>query len=255
MRNILLATLILGSIFAGSARCQIHRGNTESINAKADKALRAAAAYEDKLSDSSVTLDQVIANWRATAENPDVRADTNSYAISIASVGMFELQKGNTHLGDSLLGKAMPLFRKRLAMAPFLVQYAELERSLHKNSVAMRAYDQIVNTMDSIGQLWDIQFYRLSGYAPYAYAIDASFGMEQIALHDSTYRKKAIELLTKTMKRHPVDALGMMTIVALHRLGAMSDETYKFQVDLLCSRKPALRKVCNTFESRFSEMK
>ena len=44
-----------------------------------------------------------------------------------------------------------------------------------------------------------------------------------------------------------------MDLVALHELHAMSDEDYKFNVDLLCSRKPELRKVSDLFEKKFAE--
>ena len=255
MRHISITIIFLACILSASAKCQITSGGSFPNESKAQKAIRAAAGFEAKLADSSVTLDQAIENWRSTAANPDVKSDTNSLAIALGSEGLLEIQKGNTVRADSLLGKAMQLFRRRLAKAPFLVQFAELERSLNKNAVAMRAYDEIVNTMDSVGGLWYIEYYRLSGYAPFAYGIGASFGIEQIASRDTAFRKKAILILTSAMNRHPSDALGMMAVVALHRLGAITDDSYKFHVDLLSSRKPELRNVCDIFEKKFSEAK
>ncbi len=217
--------------------------------------VQAAVAYQSKLQDSTVTLDDVLHNWDVTARDPEVRKDQDALAIAYGCEALIEVQKGRSHSADSLFRKALPLFRFKSSKESILVAYAEFERGLKNNADAMRAYDEIVHTMDSVGTLWDIEYYRLSGYAPYAYAIDASFGMAQIAASDPKQKQKAIELLQNTFDRHPNDALGMMTIVALHRLGAMDDEAYKFQVDLLCSRKPELRDVNELFEKKFSEAK
>ena len=256
MRYISILIISISCIFTISAKAQVAFANHGSANqSKAEKAIRAANDFQKKLSDNSVTLDQAIAKWRSAAGNPDVQSDPNSFAIALGSEGLLEIQKGNLQRADSLLGKSMPLFRSKLSKSSFLVGFAELERSLHKDGFAMRAYDEIVNTMDSVGALWEIEYYRFSGYAPYAYAIDACFGMEHIASSDTMFRKKAVDLLNKTMKRHPTDALGLMTIVALHRLSAMSDEDYKYNIDLLCSRKPELRDVADRFEKKFNEGK
>jgi tetratricopeptide (TPR) repeat protein len=226
---------------------------SQPTESKGREIIRSAFAYQNKLQDSSATLDDVLRNWSNAASNLEVRKDKDALAIAYGSEAVLEIKKGEKQKADSLFRKALPLFQSRSSKSSFLVAYAEFERGLKKNADAMRAYDEIVNTMDSVGALWDIKFYRLSGYAPYAYAIDASFGMEQIASKDATQKKKAIELLTKTMNRHPEDALGMMTIVALHRLGAIDNEAYKFKVDLLCSRKPDLRNANELFERKFTE--
>jgi tetratricopeptide (TPR) repeat protein len=236
----------VAAIFPSIARSQPEESKARGI-------IRSAFAFQNKLQDSTTTLDDVIQNWSNTASNIEVRKDPDAMAIAFGSEGELEIQKGETRKADSLLRKALPLFKFRSSKAPILVAYAEFERSIKSNAAAMGAYDEIVHTMDSVGALWNIQFYRLSGYAPYAYAIDACFGMEQIASKDAKQKKKAIELLQNTLDRHPEDALGMMAIVALHRLGALDDEAYKFKVDLLCSRKPDLRKADDLFERKFTE--
>ena len=195
----------------------------------------------------------VLRTWSAAASNPEVRKDRDALAIAYGSEGILEIQNGEKHKADSLLRKSLPLFQYRWSKAPVLVAYAEFERGIKSYAAAMGAYDEIVHTMDSIAALWNIQFYRLSGYAPYAYAIDACYGMVQIVKHDAKQKKKAVELIQNTLDRHPDDALGMMAIVALHRLGALDNEDYKFKVDLLCSRKPDLRKANDTFEQKFTE--
>jgi tetratricopeptide (TPR) repeat protein len=232
--------------------CIVHSQSKES---KGRAIVQAAVAYQSKLQDSTVTLEDVLQHWRVTARDPEVRKDQDALAIAYGCEALIEIQKGESHKADSLFRKALPLFRFKSSKESILVAYAEFERGVKNNADAMRAYDEIVHTMDSVGALWDIEYYRLSGYAPYAYAIDASFGMAQIAVTDQKQKKKAIELLQNTFDRHPNDALGMMTIVALHRLGAMDDEAYKFQVDLLCSRKPELRNVNDLFEKKFKEAK
>jgi hypothetical protein len=215
--------------------------------------VQAAVTYQAKLQDSTATLDEVIHNWSVTANDPEVRKDQDALAIAYGCEAILMIQKRDDHKTDSLFRKSLPLFKFRSSKASVLVMYAEFERGMKKNADAMRAYDEIVNTMDSVPALWNISYYRRSGYAPYAYAIDACFGMEQIAIKDTSQKKKAVELLTTTLDRHPEDALGMMTVVALHRLKAMDKEKYKFQVDLLCSRKPELRDVNALFERKFTE--
>lgn len=229
--------------------------NAQAIRKESEgrKIVQEAYAFQNKLLDSTATMDEVIQKWRATAANPAVRKDPDAQAIAYGCEGLLEIQKGENKKADSLLKRALPLFRIRESKAPVLVTYAEFERGLHHNAQAMRAYEEIVKTMDSIPQLEDIPFYHTSGYAPYAYAVDASFGMAQIALSDSSQRKQAIGLLRGTMNRHLDDALGLMDAVALHQLHALSDEDYKFTVDLLFSRKPELRTVNDHFEKKFSE--
>ncbi|HET6400720.1 MAG TPA: hypothetical protein VFH95_04895 [Candidatus Kapabacteria bacterium] len=244
----LVLTLVFIAAVPRSSNAQTIRKESEGR-----KIVQEAYDFQSKLLDSTATIDQVIQKWSATAANPAVRKDPDAQAIAYGCEGLLEIQKGDNEKADSLLKKALPLFRIRESKAPILVTYAEFERGLHHDKQAMRANEEIVETMDSIPALEDIPFYFASGYAPYAYAIDASFGMAQIALEDSSQHRQAITLLTNTLKRHPGDALGLMDITALHRLHAMSDEDYKFKVDLLCSRKPELRKVSDLFEKKFAE--
>ncbi|GEM_PF-2317056 len=220
---------------------------------KGRELVQEAAEFQNKLADSSVTLDQVIQKWSETAAQPDVKKDPDAEAIAFGSGAVLEIQKGNSKAADSLFKRSLPLFRLRESKAPILVAYAEWTRANGHNMAAIRAYDEIVHTMDSIPELWNIEYYRLSGYAPYAYAIDACFGLEQIAASDPIEKMDALKLLKNTLERHPNDALGMMAVVALHRLGEMKNDNYKFNVDLMCSRKPELRGVNDLFERKFKE--
>ncbi len=237
-------------LFLVAIVCSPAAGQTATKISKGRAAVEAAYQYQNKLADSTVTIGQVIQNWSVVASTPDVQKDPDALAIAYGCEGLLEVQTGDLNKADSLLQKAMPLFRIRQSKSSFLVAYAEVERALKHNALAMKAYDEIVTTMDSVPALEKIEFYHLSGYAPYAYAIDAAYGIAQIAMVDSAERKPAITILTKAMDRHMADALGLMTVVALHELGAMSSEDYKFKVDLICSRKPELRDVWETFEKR-----
>lgn len=245
--------LLSQSVVLSQTAAQSQNKGSQMNETKGRAVVQAAFDYQNKLQDSSVTLDDVIEHWSATARNPDVRKDTDALAIAFGCEAMLEIKKRDNRKADSLFRKALPLFQYRSSKASVVVAYAEFERGLRNYTAAMGAYSEIVNTMDSVPALWDIQYYRLSGYAPYAYAIDACFGMEQIAFKDSRQKKKAVELLQYAFDRHPNDALGMMAIVALRRLNILDPEEYRFKVDLLCSRKPELRKVNDLFEKKFNE--
>jgi hypothetical protein len=254
MKYLVLITCLLSAMVAPSF-AQKSNGKASPDISAGRKKVEDAYKFQNKLADSSVTIEAVIQNWGRTARDPNVRNDPDAQAIAYGCEGLLELQRGQNLRADSLLSRAMPLFRWKHSKESFLVTYAELDRQLKHYDRAVRSYQEITATMDSIPELWDITYYRQSGYAPYAYAIDACYGLEQIASADPDYHKKAVELLSSTMDRHPVDALGLMALVALHRLHAIPDEQCKFKLDLLCSRRPELRKVSDLFEKKFAEAK
>ncbi len=248
MRYLLYLLVLLGTFVAAAET----PAQTVKHESEGRKIVQQAYTFQNKLLDSTATIDQVIHRWSVTAANPAVRKDPDAQAIAYGCEGLLEIQKGESHKADSLLKKALPLFRLRESKAPILVSYAEFERGIHHNADAMRADEEIVKTMDSIPELDEIPFYHESGYAPYAYAIDASFAMANIAKADTSERKKAIELLTATLKRHPQDALGVMDVTALHELHALSDEEFKFKIEFMCAREPNLRPVADLFQQKFS---
>ena len=213
----------------------------------------AAYKFQEKLNDSTATIAEVINNWSRTAADADVKKDPDALAIALGCEGILEIQRNQDKRADSILKIAMLKFRIKDSKAYFLVTYAELERDMQHYNAAMTAYEEIVHTMDSLPQLWDIDYYRSSGYAPYAYAIDACYGMEQIAAHNADHRKYAVELLTSVMEKHNADALGAMALTALHELGSINDEGYKFKLDLMASRRPQLRTFATRFQKQFQE--
>ena len=212
-----------------------------------------AVAYQSKLADSSVTMSEVIKNWQDVVGDADVKKDVDALAIAYGSLGLLLAQDGQKAIADSTLAYAIPLFRLKHSKAYFLVSFANLDRELHRYSRALDSYKEIITTLDSMAELWDIDFYRLSGYAPYAYAIDASHGTMTIAETDKTYRKRAIAILSAALDRHPSDALGLFEMVALKRLGVMKPERYAFKTKELYSRKPELRAVGEKFEKELKQ--
>ena len=51
------------------------------------KKVEAAYQYQAQLADSTITIDEVIANWRDVAADKDVRKDADALAIAFGSEG------------------------------------------------------------------------------------------------------------------------------------------------------------------------
>lgn len=213
--------------------------------------VEAGYKFQEKLNDSTATERQVIKNWSRIAQDTDVKRDPDALAIALSCEALERFKIGEKRMSDSIFARGIGKFRLKKSKAYFLVVYADLDRELNHYERAMDSYEEIITTMDSIPELWDIYFYRSSGYAPYAYAIDASLGISKIGMANADYHKRAVELLGDEMARHDGDALGIMALVCLHHLGAIKDESYKFKLDLAASRKPELRDVSETFEKQF----
>ncbi|MDP4200035.1 MAG: hypothetical protein Q8922_07545 [Bacteroidota bacterium] len=245
MRSIFLLILLLAP-FAASAQTA---PRPTPGRAKVD----AGYKYQEKLADSTATAKQVIKNWSRIAQDTDVRRDPDALAVALSCEALLRLQIGEKKIADSVFARGMGRFRLKKSKAYFLVVFSDLDRELNHYERAMNSYEEIITTMDSIPELWDIDFYRKSGYAVYAYAIDASLGITRIGMANADYHKRAVELLGDELDRHPNDALGVMALVCLHHLGAINNEAYKFKLDLACSRKPELRDASETFEKQFKQ--
>jgi hypothetical protein len=202
------------------------------------------------LADSSVTIQQVIEKWRTLAKDPEVRSDKDALAVALGCEGLLEMQRHDLMRADSLLSTALPLFRLRKSKAYFLVAYAELERTLDRNVAAVRAYREIIETLDSVAELDRIDYYRLSGYAPYAYAIDAAYELARIAENDTTQRPAAIAILKRAMKKSHANPVTLMCATALKRIDTGNAPDYEFQINLICSRKPEDRALADKFAKR-----
>ena len=124
---------------------------------------------------NSVTLQEVLTNWKDVTEDKDVKRDVDALAIAYAAEGMLLLQNGQKAIADSTLAYAIPIFRLKHSKAYFLVAFADLDRELHRYKRALTSYKEIMSTMDSMPELWDIDFYRESGYAPFAYGANPDF--------------------------------------------------------------------------------
>jgi hypothetical protein len=212
--------------------------------------VEAAYAYQAKLADSSITIEQAIGKWRLVAKDPEVRSDKDALAVALGCEGLLEIQRSELLSADSLLSTAMPLFRLRKSKAYFLIAYAGLERTLSRNIAATRAYREIIETLDSVPELDRIDFYRLSGYAPYAYGIDAAYQLGKIAESDSADRRQIIGILKAAMKRHSSNPLTLMCASALKRIDGDNEKQYDFQINLVCSRNPDYRALADKFAKR-----
>jgi tetratricopeptide (TPR) repeat protein len=208
--------------------------------------------FQAKIDDSTATKKEVIANWSKIAQDADVRKDPDAWGIAYGCEALLRYQIGDRKAADSVMHRGIGKFRLRKSKAYFLVAFANMDRELRQYERAMVSYEEIVRTMDSLPELWDIDYYRLSGYAPYAYAIDACLGIARIGMANADYHRQAIELLTDVMDKHSDDALGVMALVSLHQMGAIRDEAYKFKLDLAASRHPDLRAASEKFEKQYA---
>jgi hypothetical protein len=215
------------------------------------KLVEDAFAYQRKLMRGLVTLPDAVANWSKTAKDPEVRKDRDALAIAYGCEGLMLLEQGETLKADSALTLAMPLFKYRKTKAYFIVALAGLDKKLSFYEKALGLYDEILHEMDSLPELDDISFYHASGYAPYAYGIDAALGTALIGGSKEEFRDRAVFLLRETAARHTTDALGAMSYVALAHIDKSKQSEYKFNLDLLCSRKPELRKAADNFDQQF----
>lgn len=215
----------------------------------------AGYTFQEKLNDSTATKQEVIDHWSHIAQDSDVHRDPDAWGIAYGCEALLRYQVGQRKQADSVMAKGIGKFRLRKSKAYFLVAYANMDRELRHYQRAMNSYEEIVSTMDSLPELWDIEYYRLSGYAPYAYAIDACLGIARIGMANAEYHKRAVELLTDVLDAHDSDALGVMALVSLHHLGAIKEEALKFKLDLAASRKPELRQAGEKFEKQFKDLK
>jgi hypothetical protein len=209
--------------------------------------------FQAKIDDGSATKQEVIDNWSRIAADSVVHKDPDAWGIAYGCEALLRYQVGQRKQADSVMAKGIGKFRLRKSKAYFLVAFANMDRELKHYNRAMNSYEEIVTTMDSLPELWDIDYYRLSGYAPFAYAIDACLGIAHIGMANADYHRRAVELLTDVMDAHEGQALGVMALVSLHEMGTIKDEAYKFKLDLAASRHPELREAANKFEKEFKK--
>jgi len=219
------------------------------------KEVEEAFGFQRRLLRGLETIDAVIKNWARTARLANVRKDPDALAISYGCEALMEIERDSAGRADSLLKHAMPLFKYKDSKSYFLVALAQLESKRSFYDQSFRYYSEILSNFDSLDALKDITFYSESGYAPYAYGIDAALHIANLGRSLPELQKPAIELLEAAANKHPIDALGLMSLTALKHLDSMHVADYSFRIEQLISRKPELRKASDKFELQFAENK
>ncbi len=219
------------------------------------KEVEKAFQFQRRLLHGLETIDTVIKNWARTAKLAEVKKDPDALGISYGCEGLMEIERDSASRADSLLKRAMPLFKYKDSKSYFLVALAQLETRRSFYDQSFRVYSEILNNFDSLDALKDITFYSESGYAPYAYGIDAALHIANLGRSLPELRNPAIELLEAAAIKHPIDALGLMSLTALKHLDSTHVQDYNFRIEQLCSRKPELRKASDKFELQFAENK
>src|SRR5438309_516339 len=102
----------------------VSAGFAQHTPSEGQKLVQAAFTYQQKLLDSTATIAEAIEKWRKTAAHPAVQKEQDLLAIAYGSEGLLEVQRGDKTRGDSLLRKAMPLFRYKHSKASYLVAFA-----------------------------------------------------------------------------------------------------------------------------------
>src|SRR5436190_1662859 len=128
----------------------------------------AAYKFQEKLNDNTATKQEVIDNWSKIAQDSVVRKDPDAWGIAYGCEALLRYQIGQRKEADSVMHRGIGKFRLRKSKAYFLVAFANMDRELKHEHRAMTSYEEILATMDSLPELWDIEYYRLSGYAPFA---------------------------------------------------------------------------------------
>jgi hypothetical protein len=219
------------------------------------KKVEEAYAFQRRLLRGLETIDSVIKNWARTATLPDVLKDEDALGISLGCEGLMEIERDSSVRADSLLKSAMPHFKYKDSKSYFLVALAQLESKMSFYQNSMRYYAEILNGFDSLDALNDLTYYAESGYAPYAYGIDAALHIGAMGASIPQFHDIAVAELKAASQKHPVDALGLMTFTALKHLDTANAEAYAFKIEQLCSRKTKLRKASEKFEKQFAELK
>jgi len=165
---------------------------------------------------------------------------------------LMEIERDSSDRADSLIKRAMPLFKYKDSKSYFVLALAQLEAKRSMYIESFYYYRELLVNFDSLDALKDITFYNESGYAPYAYAIDAALHLTNYGLSIKEFKEEAIFLLKRAAAKHEVDALGLMCYTALKHIDHDHTEDYNFQIEQLCSRKPELRKASDKFEKEFT---
>jgi hypothetical protein len=263
--SFLIASFIAVFLIQGDAFAQPHASalkgdaaleeHVPSQPTAGKKEVEKAFQFQRRLLHGLETIDTVIKNWARTAKLADVKKDPDALGIIYGCEGLMEIERDSASRADSLLKLAMPYFKYKDSKSYFLVALAQLETKRSFYDESFRVYTEILNNFDSLDALKDITFYSESGYAPYAYGIDAALHIANLGLSLPELHNPAIALLELSANKHSIDALGLMALTGLKHLDTARVADYNFRIEQLCSRKPDLRKASDKFELQFAEKK
>jgi hypothetical protein len=240
MRFVLVLLLLLCSNIAAAQKLS-----------KGKERIQAAMAFQTKLKKGSTSLSEVRQEWQKAVKDPDVKKDLDALAIGLSSLAIVERDLGNPAVADSLFEVAMLMFQLKASKAYFLVTHASVKTELKKISQAMDAYTEIATDFDSLPQLRQIDFYANSGYADYAYAIDATRNITKLGINNPSLKAKAIRVLDGVIKKHPANELGLMAITGLLKLDTENQKKREFQREFLHSKRSGLRELGDKFAKQF----
>jgi tetratricopeptide (TPR) repeat protein len=218
---------------------------------KGKERVQQAMAFQAQLKKGTTSLGEVREEWKRAVNDPSVKKDKDALAIALSSQAIVERDMGDLPTADSLFESAMPLFQLKASKAYFLVTLANVKKELKRFSDAMESFTEIANDFDSLPQLRQIAFYANSGYADYAYAIDAARNITLLGLNNPSLKSKAIRVLDGVVKKHPADELGLMALVGLAKLDTENLKHRDFQKEFLFSKKQEMRDLADKFAKQF----
>lgn len=250
---LLFATLSLVSILAQPLTSMAQSGQSSSNQSltKGKQRVQEAMAFQAQLKKGTTSLNEVREEWKRAVNDPSVKKDKDALAIALSSQAIVERDMGDLNAADSLFEVAMPLFQLKASKAYFLVTHASVKKELKRFSAAMDSYTEIANDFDSLPQLRQISFYANSGYADYAYGIDAARNVTLLGLNNPSLKAKAIRVLDGVVKKHPLNELGLMALVGLTKLDTENLKHRDFQKEYLFSKKRDMRELADKFAKQF----
>lgn len=233
------------------SQAQSNQSSSSQPLTKGKQRVQEAMAFQAQLKKGTTSLNEVREEWKRAVNDPSVKKDKDALAIALSSQAIAERDMGSLEVADSLFEVAMPLFQLKASKAYFLVTHASVKKDLKHFVEAMTSYTEIVNDFDSLPQLRQIAFYANSGYADYAYGIDAARNITLLGLNNPSLKAKAIRVLDGVVKKHPLNELGLMAITGLTKLDTENVKHRDFQKEYLFSKKRDMRELADKFAKQF----
>ena len=239
----IVATLLVLFFFASTATAQeLSPGKLR---------LKEVMEFQGQLKEANTSLMDVRDQWINAAKDPIVKKERDALAIAYASRATVERDLGNIETADSLLTLAMPIFETKSSKAFFLLTQANLKKLSRQEPGALELFSELATEFDSLPQLKDIKFYAKSGYAELAYAIDACRQITLLAMSNVKLKQDAIKTLSRVVKQHPRDQLGLMALTGLSKLDVANAKTHDTRKQKLIEEKEGFGQLAIEFARQF----